>query len=370
MATIRLHSTATLFYCGAVCLALMGLVNAPSGHAQDGAKSPEILARVGTQDITVQEYAMALRTEAKRRFYHAKPPEEVLTAFRREVADQLIDRELALQEAKRRGIKLDRKAIDAEMQKYRARRGSAGSEHDNRPFWDALRKEMEREHLVSKLRSQVNAKVQPSAAALKAYYEQHPEKFTQPEQYHVSVILLRVAPSSAQAVWDAATKEAEQIRTRMKAGSDFGELARVHSADQSAAQGGDMGYLHKGMLATNVEEVLIKLADGGVTEPLTVLEGVALFKLHDRKSARLGTLNEVKARASELWAKEQQAQAWKSLMSSLRAGTAIKLDERYLQSPAAAEAEPKRSGRLTPRAPLPYPVAGSFVAALGGSMIC
>lgn len=294
---------------------------------------------------------MALRTQARKRFYHAKPPEDVLAAFRREVADQLIDRALAVQEARRRGIKLDSKAVDAEMAKFRARRTSSGSEHDNKPFWDALRREMEQEHLLDKLRAQVNAKAQPSPAAVKAYYEQNPAKFTQPEQYHVSVILLRVPPSSQQAQWDGATREAQQILARMKSGADFAELARVHSADASSAQGGDMGYLHKGMLAPEVEAALGKLGDGAVSEPVTVLEGVALFKLHDKKSARLGSFDEVKARAHDLLLKEQQTLAWKNLITSLRASTPIRLDERYLQTPAAVEVEPKKSGALSPRAP-------------------
>lgn len=330
------------------CLACVYL----PAHAQEVPKAQaEVLARVGNQDITVQEYAMALRTQARKRFYHAKPPEDVLAAFRREVADQLIDRVLAVQEARRRGIKLDKKSIDAEMEKFRARRTQGGSEHDNKLFWDALRREMEQEQLLGRLRSQVNAKVQPGTAAVKAFYTQHPEKFTQPEQQKVSVILLRVAPSSAQVVWDAATREAGQILARIKSGADFAELARVHSADASAAQGGDMGYLHKGMLAREVEEILAKLSPGDITEPVTVLEGVALFKLLDRKPARLGSFNEVKARATDLLVKEQQAQAWKNLLDSLRASTPIKLDERYLQMPAAAETEPRRSGALVPRAP-------------------
>lgn len=355
MHTLRRLAAAHPSCVGAILALCLFIVHVAPLPAQQASPAAEVLARVGTQDISVQEYAMALRTEARKRFYHAKPPEDVLAAFRREVADQLIVRALASQEARRRGIKADRKAIDAEMEKYRARRGHTGGEHDNKPFWDALRREMEQEHVLNKLRAQVNAKVQPGQAAVKAFYDQHPEKFTQPEQYHVSVILLRVAPSSAQAVWDAATREAGQIRARMQSGSDFAELARVHSADASAAQGGDMGYLHKGMLAADVEAVLGKLIEGAVSEPLTVLEGVALFKLHDRKPARLGSFNQVKARAGELLIKEQQALAWKNLIAALRAGTAIKLDERYLQSPAAAQTEPGKSGLLAPRAPPPKP---------------
>lgn len=290
----------------------------------------EVVATVGKRNISLQEYAMALRSEARRRFYHAQPPEDVLAAFRREVADQLVDRALAVEEAGRRGIRVERAAIDREMAKRDARVRAAGAQHDNKAFSAALRSELEQEQLATRLRQQVNAGVKPGAAAVREYYRVHPEKFTEPERVRVSVILLRVAPSAPQASWDAAQAEAEQIRGRLKAGADFAELARMHSADKSASAGGDMGYVHKGMLGAAVEQPVARLSPGEFTEPLTVLEGVALFKLHERRQARLAEFGQVRERARDLLVKEEQERAWKALIDRLRTTTSIRIEEKYL----------------------------------------
>lgn len=287
---------------------------------------------VGDQAISLQEYAIALRSEARRRFYHARPPEEVLAAFRREVADQLIDRALVVQEAKRRGIRVDRKALEAELQKVQARgKPQGGPDHDSRAFGDALRSELEQNQLVARLREQQRGKVSPKEAQLRQYYRDHPDKFTEPERARISVILLRVDPAAPQSAWQAAQREAEQLIGRLKHGADFGELARLHSADRSAAAGGDMGYLHKGMLSESVESALAGLSPGEVAAPQTVLEGVALFKLHERRQAQLSEYAQVHARVRDLWVKEEEARAWKSLIGRLRSATTIKVEEKYLR---------------------------------------
>ena len=313
-------------------LAVSAACMAAAAAAAPAARAPadEVVATVGKQNISLQEYAMALRSEARRRFYHAKPAEDVLAAFRREVVDQLVVRALAVQEAGRRGMRADRAAIDREMAMYRTRAKSGGPEHDNKTFSAALRSELEQDQLASRLRQQVNAAVNPGEASVREYYRTHPEKFTEPERVRVSVILLRVAPSAPQASWDGAQAEAAQIHRRLKSGADFAELARLHSADKSASAGGEMGYVHKGMLGAVVEQSVTKLSLGEVTEPLTVLEGVALFKLHERQQARLAEFGQVRARARELLVKEEQDRAWKALIARLRTTTSIRIEEKYL----------------------------------------
>ena len=320
---------ATIRRAGQFGIAVMLLAVWAAGVAA-AAPADEVVATVGKRNISLQEYAMALRSEARLRFYHAKPPEDVLAAFRREVVDQLVVRALVVQEAGRRGIRADRVGVDREMAKYRARAKSGGAEHDNKTFVAALKSELEQKQLALRLRQQVNAGVNPGEALVREYYRAHPEKFTEPERVRLSVILLRVEPSAPQASWDGAQAEAVQIHRRLKSGADFAELARLHSTDKSASTGGDMGYLHKGMLGAAVEPSVTKLSPGEVTEPLTVLEGVALFKLHERQQARLAEFGQARARARELLVTEEQERAWKALIDRLRTTTTIRIQEKYL----------------------------------------
>jgi peptidyl-prolyl cis-trans isomerase C len=62
---------------------------------------------------------------------------------------------------------------------------------------------------------------------------------------------------------DAVRQQAEQLLAELDGGADFGELARRYSADTaSAPNGGDLGYVPRGLLAPAMEEALFALQPG------------------------------------------------------------------------------------------------------------
>ena len=147
------------------------------------------------------------------------------------------------------------------------------------------------------------------------------------------MILLTVPAWSDQEAWDAAREEAEAIGQRIRDGQPFAEAARLHSADPTAENGGDMGYLHAGALNHTVQEVVEKLEPGQMApEPVTVLEGVVLVRLEDRRDAQVHDFADVRERATGLWQRDATEQSYKAALEKLRASTDIRLDETYLNT--------------------------------------
>jgi parvulin-like peptidyl-prolyl isomerase len=96
-----------------------------------------------------------------------------------------------------------------------------------------------------------------------------------------------------------------------------------------------MGYLHRGMLGDQAQQAVDALAVGEVGEPVTLLEGMAIFRLEDRPTLQLLAFEEVRERARGLWLREYGEQAWQELLKRLRADTVITVDEgHYLPLPA------------------------------------
>ena len=156
----------------------------------------------------------------------------------------------------------------------------------------------------------------------------------EPEKLRLSVIMLKVDPSSPKAAWDKARSEATALRKRIAAGEDFGALARKYSGDHTAKDGGDMGYLHRGMLPDGVDKVAEGLKRGEVSEPVSLLEGVSLLKLVERKPSEQRAFADVKARAGELWQRDEAEKRWKSFLVDLRKATPIRVNESlYLPLP-------------------------------------
>ena len=140
-----------------------------------------------------------------------------------------------------------------------------------------------------------------------------------------------------QVQWDGARDEGIAIVKRLRAGADFSQLAHLHSGDPSAERGGDLGYVHRGMLPEPAQQAVDKLKPGELSEPVPLLEGIGVFRLDERRSPKLSPFETVHDRARELSMREAGDQAWTTLLARLRRETPVKLDDsRFLPLTTAA----------------------------------
>ena len=294
----------------------------------------EVFATIDDAVITRAAFEREVYSAARQTFYHGRPPTgEEFIKFRRDVADQMIDRQLLLLEAKRRELQPDWQKIDARIASYEARYGDTERWAKEGPqMVAALRARFEEDGLVDALEADVKSVSVPGPDELREFYAANPDMFTEPASIRVRVILLAVAPSAEAPVWEAARDEADRILGQLGEGESFGELARLHSSDLSAADGGDMGFMHAGTLSPVAEEAIARLEIGGVTDPIKVLEGIAIFQLIERRQEELNEFSEVEERAEELWKRQRGEQVWSELVAQLRSGAQVNVDTDYLAS--------------------------------------
>ncbi len=294
-----------------------------------------VVATVAGERITLEEYQVNLQAAYRQRFFHGKVPEEQEEAFRREVLDALIERILLRKEAGRRGLEPDAAWVETQLKQIEGR-------YRNLPRWTAqrdtlvagLRRQLEEQSLIERLRVAVESQVRLDDAAVLQYYREHPDIFTTPRRERVSTILLRVEPWAPESTWRAAADEARRLLEKLRKGADFAELARLHSGDESAARGGDLGYVHAGMLSAEAQAVVDGLAPGEVSEPVRLLRGYALFRLEGRTPPRLNEFARVETRARALLLRERKQQAWREIVAGLRENTPITIDETLLAAGA------------------------------------
>jgi parvulin-like peptidyl-prolyl isomerase len=321
-------------------LVLFGSVNAvaqTSTSANPGSTTSKaaVFAKVGDVEITQEEYNAAFYTASRSQFYHGKPPEAVIAGLQREVEDKLVTRVLLLQEAKRRGLRPDEAELKKSLDSYEQRYARSEQWKKNREqVLPGLTARLEQDNLLAQLEQKVRGTPAPNEDQVRTYYLAHPEKFTEPEQIRVSVIMLKVDPSSPKTEWEKADEKAKKILKKLQDGADFAALARVESGDPSAQQGGDMGYLHNGMLPEGAQQVLNKLKVGELSPPVPLLEGIAVFRLTDRKISTLNSFEKVRVRAQELLQRDMGKEAWNGLIDSLKKETPIHIDQsNYLPLP-------------------------------------
>ena len=286
-------------------------------------------AVVGEDSISREEFQAALHESMRRRFFHGAPEPEQLTAYRRDVTQRLVDRVLLRQEIKRRRIVADVEAVDAKLAQIEQRlAGTPEWRTDRDRALPLLRARREEENVLAQLEAQVRQVAEPGSVEIRQYNQDHPERFTTPERVRVSLILLKVAPSASAQTWQAAEQEAAQLVAKLRGGADFAALARLHSADTSAAKGGDLGYIHRGMLAAEAQQALDKMVSvGEISAPVILLQGMAVLRLDERVAPVLNALSAAEPRARELLMREQADAAWKGLLEGLRARTSILIND-------------------------------------------
>ncbi|MFM2347735.1 MAG: hypothetical protein RL654_2488 [Pseudomonadota bacterium] len=114
-------------------------------------------------------------------------------------------------------------------------------------------------------------------------------------------------------------------KRQVEAGSTrFEDLARQHSEDGSAAQGGDLGWAGPGQFVPEFEQALSALRPGSVSDPVVSRFGVHLIQLLERREVRLdvreqrelarNALREQKSEeAYAEWARDVRARAYVEL---------------------------------------------------------
>ena len=323
---------------------------APAAKAQAPAAAPATaaaFAKVGDTVITHQDFDTAFAQAARGKFYHGKPPENAVAMLQREVAQAMVDEILLAKEAQRRNVQPDHAAIKRTLDGYEERyRNSEQWKNNRERLLPGLKAKLERDSMLEQLGKQVKSVGAPTESQLEQYWEAHKDKFTAPEQVHLSMILLKVDPSSPQAKWDGARDEGAAIVKRLRAGADFKQLAQLHSGDASAEKGGDMGYVHSGMLPEPAQKAVDKLKPGEISEAVVLLEGVGVFRLEERRASRLNPLAAVRDRARDLWMRDTGEENWAALLAKLRRETPATLDEsRFLPLATAAQSSENTAPR-------------------------
>lgn len=330
-------------YCRLGAALLLALPGLPIVHAQAAniAASPavesqplaatikhdmhdRVFAVINGRSVPTSDYETAFTGLIRQRFYHGQIPEAELAAVREEIKSKLVQRIVLLEESERRKILPDEKQIDEALSGYDQRYANSPQWRQNREIvLPELRKQLAEQSVIAQLDKQVRDLEAPTEDEVRAYYNNKPELFTEPEKLRLAVILLAVDPSSPATAWEATRTEAQSIYTRLMGGADYEEAARMHSSIY-AEKSGDMGYLHRGMLPEIIQEKIDKFETGKINEPLDTLEGVAIFRLLDRVPAKKRDFSDVAPRARELLVRERQDAAWKSLIDRLVAKADVK----------------------------------------------
>jgi peptidyl-prolyl cis-trans isomerase D len=264
----------------------------------------------------------------------------------RQAMEQIVDRELVVQEAKRRGVAVSgielsryvhampsfqengRYDHDLYLEFARASYGSAAK------FETALREDLLYQKMMTALRETVKVPAdevhtaweaeadrvaltfvrfplaaaeaeagKPTEAEAKAlaakdperiekFYEENRARYEQKRKVRVRHVLARVPPGGDEA---AARKRVEEAAARVKKGEDFAKVAAALSEDENTkGRGGELGFVSEGLFDEAFARAALALEAGQVSEPVRTPSGWHLVKADEVVPARSVSLEDAR----------------------------------------------------------------------------
>jgi peptidyl-prolyl cis-trans isomerase SurA len=193
---------------------------------------------------------------------------------------------------------------------------------DRESYRKAVKRDLESMRLVQlKIRGKVNV----TDADVKNYWQTHPQEFRTGEEVRVRHIFLELSRDAAPAEVARVQGLARKSSERLRAGEDFAAVAQQVSHGPSAKDGGDLGWLRRGTLQSDVERVAFALQPGEVSEPLRTSSGIQILKVEERRGGGLRPLEEVKDEVRDRLVNEQGDRFRAQYIAELRKDAVIEI---------------------------------------------
>ena len=156
------------------------------------------------------------------------------------------------------------------------------------------------------------------------YYQQNSSRYETGDQLAASHILFKTGPDTDE---EAVRKKAEAVLALAKGGADFAELARQHSEDTSAENGGDLGLFGRGQMVPEFEAAAFALQEGQISDLVRSTYGFHIIKLNGREAAFIRPLDsvrdEIRNTITQEKARDKMEKAVDSAAEKLRASGSV-----------------------------------------------
>jgi peptidyl-prolyl cis-trans isomerase SurA len=275
------------------------------------------------------------------------PPVDVL---RERALDQLIDRRVQVQRAKRRGMSVNDRQINSALRRMAEDRGTDLSglrrryEQSGRSF-EQLREQVREQLLIRQLRQRaVTSQIQVSDQEVADFVDRLSKASEQRAQFRLRHILIQLPGEPSPEQIQRAREKAAGLVERLRGDADFADVATRVSDGPRALEGGDLGWRNRAQLPSLFVDAVESLEKGKIAEPVRSSNGLHVLKLVDRRGGQDQTVTEYNTRHILLRGDDDARATLASLRRRLRRGEAkfAELARSKSDDPDSAE----RGGRL------------------------
>lgn len=147
------------------------------------------------------------------------------------------------------------------------------------------------------------------------YYNEHLVDYTAPEQIRFSKIVVRFEKHGGQS---GADELIAQIVSQLNQSRDFGDVAAEFSDASNRDKRGDMGWIKRGALTPELEELLFALEPGSISSVQTYSDRFEMFHISDRKESSTVPFADVQKEIEEQLLNKKRTEARQTVRDQIR----------------------------------------------------
>jgi peptidyl-prolyl cis-trans isomerase SurA len=281
-----------------------------------------IVAEVNDDIITMSELQnMARAIQAQSGI---KPTGPDAKEMQRKMLDSLIDRKLALAEAKRRGIKVTPKEVDEALARFKQRsnipddetlaKGLSQAGLSVKEFKQQIANQLIQDRLLALT---VGSKVMVNEADVRRFYDEHFKKAG--TEVHLVTLRLPFPPGATGEQKDATRQKAETILSDTKRGEPFMEAAGKLSFTPT-----DVGFVSLSDLDPRLAQYLGQLKPKEIA-PVETPDGYQLVQLLGTRSGEARPFDEVAPEIRKILQQQEMEKYFGDWVKTLREKAHIKI---------------------------------------------
>jgi peptidyl-prolyl cis-trans isomerase SurA len=269
------------------------------------------------------------------------------------VLNDMVDEKLQLQEARKTLMEVDERRVEKAIADIKGNNNITEEqleemlEQEGKSI-ESYKKQVRDQILVSQI---IGYRLKTSAVVsdkeIHKYYLKNQKEFWKPEKSFFRHILFIFEPGISDKEKRFKTIKAKEVLRQIKAGKSFEDLAIKYSEDVSSSSGGEIGYIAKGTLVAELEDVAFKLKEGKVSGLVKSDYGLHIIKNDHIVSASLKPFEDVKDEIGKHLFSENRKVRYDKWMKSLKKNAFI---ETFLFEPKKS-LQKKKTQRLAK--PLP-----------------
>jgi peptidyl-prolyl cis-trans isomerase SurA len=251
---------------------------------------------------------------------------EKIKEIRLEAINDLIDRTLILQDFKTKGFTIPEYFIDERIQgiikdefggdRQAFLRTLAAQGYTLEKFRDFQRDMI----VVQEMRKQaVKGVANISDARIDAFYKEHAEDYSQPEQIKLRMIAIHGTDN------DSRRKMIDEIRQKIVDGAEFGDLARMYSEDTTQESYGDWGWVDRKKLNESLTKIAFALKAGEMSQVVELGGTYYLLYCEAKKAATIKPLKDVRDEIEKALTQSERQRQQQDWLQKLRRKAYIKM---------------------------------------------